>query len=99
MADDGVDDLVGAAGVGEKLGEHRAERDENSHAGRGGAETLAERLQHRSGFSPATLPTARLPKISARNGCSLTTVINTTISAIPASAARISCHHTATGCG
>ena len=33
-ADDRVDDLVGAAGVGEQLGEHRAERD---HAARGAA--------------------------------------------------------------
>ncbi len=35
-ADDRVDDLVGAAGVGEQLGEHRAERDEDADA-RGGA--------------------------------------------------------------
>ena len=48
-----------------------------------------------SGFSPATLPTIRLPKINARNGCSLATVIN----AMPAIAARINCRHTATGCG
>lgn len=51
------------------------------------------------GFSPATLPTIKLPKISARNGCTFVTVISTTISAMPATAARISCHHAATGCG
>ena len=37
-ADDGVDDLVGAAGVGQQLGEHRAERDQHADAGGGRAE-------------------------------------------------------------
>ncbi len=30
------------------------------------------------------MPTVRAPKINARNGCSLATVINTTMSAMPA---------------
>ena len=47
--------------------------------------------------SPATMPTVNAPKISARNGCSLTTVIKTTITAIPARKARISCQPDATG--
>ena len=46
--------------------------------------------------SPATMPTVNAPKISARNGCSLTTVIKTTITAIPARKARISCQPDAT---
>ena len=41
-ADDGVDDLVGAAGVGEQLAEHRAERDQDADAGGGVAEALGE---------------------------------------------------------
>src|SRR6478672_9723182 len=48
--------------------------------------------------SPATMPTVSAPRIRARNGCSFTTVMRTTISAIPASAARISCQPGATGC-
>ena len=38
-------------------------------------------------FSPAMIPTVKAPRISARNGLSLTTVIRTTITAIAASAA------------
>ena len=46
VPDDGVDDLVGAAGVGEQLGEHRAERDQDADAGGGVAEPVGERLEH-----------------------------------------------------
>jgi hypothetical protein len=50
-----------------------------------------------SRFSPATIPTVRPPKISARKGCNLATVIRTTMTAMPASAARMSCQPAATG--
>ncbi len=50
-----------------------------------------------SRFSPATMPTVSAPKISDRNGCSLAIVIRTTITAMPATKARISCHPDATG--
>ena len=39
-ADDGVGDLVAAAGVGEQLAEHRAQRDQGADAGGGVAEAL-----------------------------------------------------------
>ena len=48
-------------------------------------------------FSPAAMPTVSAPKIRARNGCSLTIVISTTIRAMPASAARTNCMPPATG--
>ena len=47
MADDGVDDFVGAAGVCEQLGEHCTERDQDADTRRGGAEAVGERIQHR----------------------------------------------------
>ena len=50
-------------------------------------------------FMPATIPTASAPKISDRNGCNFATVISTTISAIPTSAASTSCQPDATGSG
>ena len=50
-----------------------------------------------SRFSPATIPTVSAPKIRARNGCSLTHVISTTITAMPARKARMSCQPDATG--
>ena len=46
VPDDGVDDLVGAAGVGEQFGEHRAEGDQDADACRGVAESLGERGQY-----------------------------------------------------
>ena len=48
-------------------------------------------------FTPAKMPTVSPPPISARNGCSFATVMRTTISAIAASAAMISCQPDATG--
>ena len=45
-AHDRVDDLVGAAGVGEQLGEHRPEGDQDADAGGGGAEAGGERREH-----------------------------------------------------
>ena len=47
VSDDGVDDLVGAAGIGEQFGEHRAERDQDADARRGGAESVGERRRGR----------------------------------------------------
>ena len=47
--------------------------------------------------TPATMPTVRAPKISARNGCSFAKVISTTMTAMPASAAGTSCQPAATG--
>ena len=86
VADDGVDDLVGAAGVGEQFGEHRAERDQDADAGRGRAEPVGERLENVGrGSRRRRCRRSGAPKISARNGCSLATVISTTITAMPAS--------------
>ena len=48
-------------------------------------------------FTPATMPTVKAPKISARNGCSLAMVISTTMTAMPASAASTNCQPAATG--
>ena len=48
-------------------------------------------------FWPATMPTVRPPRISARNGCTLAQVISTTIRPMPSSAAATSCHPGATG--
>jgi hypothetical protein len=42
LGEDGVDDLIGAAGVGEQFAEDRAERDQDAHTGDGGAETGGE---------------------------------------------------------
>ena len=56
-------------------------------------------FQHVGEVSPATMPTVSPPKISARNGCSFTTVIRTTMSERPANAARMSCQPAATGSG
>ncbi len=55
------------------------------------------RIRRRGCSILATMPTVTAPKISARNGCSLATVISTTMSAIPASAATTNCHPAATG--
>jgi len=44
-SDDGVDDLVGPAGIGEQFGEHRTEGDQNADARRRVAESLAERVE------------------------------------------------------
>src|SRR5882757_3731375 len=46
MPNDGVDDLVGATGIGKEFGEHGAQRNEDSDASRGVAETLCERGQY-----------------------------------------------------
>ena len=48
-------------------------------------------------FSPATMPTVRPPRISARNGCTLAQVISTTIRPMASRAAITSCHPRATG--
>jgi hypothetical protein len=45
VADDGVDDLVGATGVGEQFGEHRAQCNQDANARRGGAEAVTERVE------------------------------------------------------
>lgn len=50
MPDDGVDDLVGSPGVGEQLGEHGAQRDEDADAGGRLAEAIGERGEHRGEF-------------------------------------------------
>ncbi len=47
----------------------------------------------------ATRPTVKPPKISARNGCNLATVISTTISAMPANAATTNRHPLGDGFG
>src|SRR3954469_22676883 len=52
MADDGVDDLVGATGVGEQFGEHRAERDQHTYPGRGRAESIGEGFENITDVHP-----------------------------------------------
>lgn len=47
MADDGVDDLVGAAGIGQEFGEHGTEGDEDADTCGGAPEPVGERLQDR----------------------------------------------------
>ncbi len=47
MADDGVDDLVGAPpGIGQEFGEHGTQGDQDADSGGGGTEAVAERLEH-----------------------------------------------------
>jgi hypothetical protein len=78
-SDDGVDDLVGAAGVGEQLAEHRAEGDQRADAGCGRAEPVAEAGDRGVEGHPATAPTTSEPIVSARNGCTENRVIRRTI--------------------
>ena len=82
-ADDRVDDLVGAAGVGQQPADHRAERDEQPDARHGRAEPLPKLSGSCRAASAATSPSTAEPRISARNGCILTTVMSTTTAAMP----------------
>ena len=87
-ADQGVDDPVGAAGVGEQFAVHGAQRNQDADAGDGVAEALEELAMAAATASPAIPATTRRePIVSARNACSLKRVTSTTITAMPISAA------------
>ena len=67
-ADDRVHDLVGAAGVGEQLAEHRAERDQRADAGRGVPKPVVKLRWRRRSAGPATPPTASEPRVRPGTG-------------------------------
>ena len=52
VADDGVDDFVCAAGVGEKFGEHRTERDQHPYPRCGRTEPVGERFENVTDVHP-----------------------------------------------
>ena len=97
VADDGVDDLIGATGVGQQFGEHRTQRDQDADAGRRSAETLGEGLQYRLEVLARDDAHRQRAEDQREERVQLTTVIKTTITAIPARNARISCQPDATG--